>query len=46
VPKYDVTKLNVAIDRPFVTERRRPSFLLQAYYSHGFLEIAGLECQA
>src|SRR6516164_1855572 len=40
--KYDVTKLNVAIDRLLaVTENPRHRFLLQAYSRHRYLEVAG-----
>lgn len=40
--KYDVTKLNVAIDRLLaVTQNPRHRFLLQAYSRHRYLEVAG-----
>ena len=40
--KYDVTKLNVAIDKLLtVTENPRHRFLLQAYSRHRYLEVAG-----
>ena len=40
--KYDVTRTNAAIERALkVTENPRHRFLLQAYYRHRFLEIAG-----
>jgi hypothetical protein len=40
--KYDVTKLNVAIDQLLaVTENPRHRFLLQAYSRHRYLEVAG-----
>ena len=40
--KYDVTKLNVAIDRLLaVIENPRHRFLLQAYSRHRYLEVAG-----
>jgi len=42
MPKYDITKLNVAIDRLLaVTENPRHRFLLQAYSRHRYLEVAG-----
>jgi hypothetical protein len=42
MPKFDVTKLNVAIDRLLeVTENPRHRFLLLAYSRHRYLEIAG-----
>jgi hypothetical protein len=42
MPKFDVTKLNVAIDRLLeVTTNPRHRFLLQAYSRHRYLEIAG-----
>src|SRR5215472_568571 len=40
--KYDVTKLNVGIEKCLeVTTNARHRFLLQAYYRHRFLEVAG-----
>ena len=40
--KYDVTKLNVAIDRLLAeTHDPRHRFLLQAYSRHRYLEVAG-----
>jgi hypothetical protein len=40
--KYDVTKTNLAIDKLLqVTDNPRHRFLLQAFYRHRFLEIAG-----
>jgi hypothetical protein len=40
--KYDITKLNVAIDQLLkVTENPRHRFLLQAYSRHRYLEVAG-----
>ena len=42
MPRFDVTKLNVAIDRLLeVTENPRHRFLLMAYSRHRYLEIAG-----
>jgi hypothetical protein len=42
MPKYDVTKLNVAIDKLLaVTPDPRHRFLLQAYSRHRYLEAAG-----
>jgi hypothetical protein len=42
MPKFDITKLNVAIDKLLeVTENPRHRFLLQAYSRHRYLEIAG-----
>jgi hypothetical protein len=42
MPKFDVTGLNVAIDRLLeVTENPRHRFLLMAYSRHRYLEIAG-----
>jgi hypothetical protein len=42
MPKYDVTKLNVGIEKCLaVTTNARHRFLLQAYYRHRFLEVAG-----
>jgi hypothetical protein len=42
MPKFDVTKLNIAIDRLLeVTENPRHRFLLMAYSRHRYLEIAG-----
>jgi hypothetical protein len=40
--KFDITKLNDAIDRLLaVTTNPRHRFLLQAFYRHRFLEVAG-----
>src|SRR5689334_18243454 len=40
--KYDVTKLNVGIDKALaVTTNPRHRFLLQAYARHRLLEVAG-----
>ena len=42
MPKFDVTKLNVAIDRLLeTTENPRHRFLLMAYSRHRYLEVAG-----
>jgi hypothetical protein len=42
MPKFDITKLNVAIDRLLeVTENPRHRFMLQAYSRHRYLEVAG-----
>jgi hypothetical protein len=42
MPKFDVTKLNVAIDRLLeTTDNPRHRFMLQAYSRHRYLEIAG-----
>ena len=42
MPKFDVTKLNVAIDKLLeTTENPRHRFLLQAFSRHRYLEIAG-----
>jgi hypothetical protein len=42
VPRFDVTKLNVAINRLLeVTENPRHRFMLQAYSRHRYLEVAG-----
>jgi hypothetical protein len=42
MPKYDITKLNVAIDKLLaITENPRHRFLLQAYSRHRYLEVAG-----
>jgi hypothetical protein len=42
MPKYDVTKLNVAIDKLLeTTTNPRHRFLLQAYSRHRYLEVAG-----
>src|ERR1700719_4680775 len=42
MPKFDITKLNVAIDRLLeVTTNPRHRFLLQAYSRHRYLEVAG-----
>src|SRR5450432_417224 len=40
--KFDITKMNDAIDRQLaVTTNPRHRFLLQAFYRHRFLEVAG-----
>jgi hypothetical protein len=40
--RYDITKLNVAIDRLLaVTQNPRHRFMLQAYSRHRYLEVAG-----
>ena len=42
MPKFDVTKLNVAIDRLLeTTQNPRHRFLLMAYSRHRYLEVAG-----
>lgn len=42
MPKFDVTKLNVAIDRRLeVTTNPRHRFMLMAYSRHRYLEVAG-----
>src|SRR5215471_1713461 len=42
MPKFDVTKLNVAIDKLLeTTDNPRHRFLLQAYSRHRLLEVAG-----
>ena len=42
MPKYDVTKLNVGIEKCLaVTTNPRHRYLLQAYYRHRLLEVAG-----
>jgi hypothetical protein len=42
MPKFDVTKLNVAVDRLLdVTTNPRHRFMLQAYGRHRYLEVAG-----
>jgi hypothetical protein len=42
MPKFDVTKLNVAIDKLLeTTENPRHRFLLQAFSRHRYLEVAG-----
>lgn len=42
MPKYDVTKLNVAIEKLLATTTNpRHRFLLQAYSRHRYLEVAG-----
>jgi hypothetical protein len=42
MPKYDVTKLNVGIEKCLaVTTNPRHRFLLQAYSRHRYLEVAG-----
>jgi hypothetical protein len=42
MPKFDITKTNAAINQLLeVTENPRHRFLLQAYYRHRYLEIAG-----
>jgi hypothetical protein len=42
MPKYDITKTNLAIDQLLeVTKNPRHRFMLQSYYRHRYLEIAG-----
>jgi hypothetical protein len=42
MPKFDITKLNVAIDRLLeTTTNPRHRFMLQAYSRHRYLEVAG-----
>ena len=42
MPRFDITKLNVAIDRLLeVTQNPRHRFMLQAYARHRALELAG-----
>jgi len=42
MPKLDITKLNVAIDKLLeTTENPRHRFLLQSYSRHRYLEVAG-----
>lgn len=42
MPKFDITKLNVAIDKLLeTTENPRHRFLLQSYSRHRYLEVAG-----
>jgi hypothetical protein len=42
MPKFDITKLNIAIDKLLeTTENPRHRFLLQSYSRHRYLEIAG-----
>jgi hypothetical protein len=42
MPKFDITKLNVAIDRLLeTTENPRHRFMLMAYSRHRYLEVAG-----
>ena len=42
MPKYDVTKLNVGVEKCLaVTTNPRHRFLLQAYSRHRYLEVAG-----
>jgi hypothetical protein len=42
MPKFDITKLNVAIDKLLeTTENPRHRFMLQAYSRHRYLEVAG-----
>lgn len=42
MPKFDITKLNVATDRSLeVTDNPRHRFLLLAYSRHRYLENAG-----
>jgi hypothetical protein len=42
MPKFDVTKLNVAVDKLLETaENPRHRFMLQAYSRHRYLEVAG-----
>ena len=42
MPKFDITKLNVAVDRLLdTTENPRHRFLLQAFSRHRYLEVSG-----
>ena len=42
MPRFDITKLNVAIDKLIeVTQNPRHLFMLQAYARHRALELAG-----
>ena len=42
MPKFDITKLNVAIDKLLeTTQNPRHRFLLQSYSRHRYLENAG-----
>jgi hypothetical protein len=42
MPKFDITKLNLAIDKLLqTTENPRHRFLLQSYSRHRYLEVAG-----
>jgi hypothetical protein len=42
MPKFDITKLNVAINKLLeTTENPRHRFMLQAYRRHRYLEVAG-----
>ena len=42
MPKYDITKLNVGVEKCLaVTTNPRHRFLLQAYSRHRYLEVAG-----
>jgi hypothetical protein len=42
MPKFDITKLNVAIDKLLeTTENPRHRFMLEAYSRHRYLEVAG-----
>jgi hypothetical protein len=42
MPKFDITKLNVAVDRLLeATTNPRHRFMLQAYSRHRYLEVAG-----
>ena len=44
MPKFDITKLNVAVDRLLDTTRREIpgiGFLLQAFSCHRYLEVSG-----
>ena len=42
MPKFDVTKLNVAVDRLLqTTENPRHRFMLMAFGRHRYLEVAG-----
>ena len=42
MPKFDITKLNVAVDKLLeTTENPRHRFLLQAFGRHRYLEVAG-----
>ena len=42
MPKFDITKLNVAVDKLLeTTENPRHRFLLQAFGRHRYLEVSG-----
>ena len=42
MPKFDITKLNVAVDKLLeTTENPRHRFMLQAFGRHRYLEVAG-----